>query len=276
VAVSTIRLGTPPDIVLLHNPEFFFTEQLYRTEQVTKEEADIEFEARVTGAFAALEELTFNGAIGSGYGVSSNIEGCWWSVSGLPNKYEAVCLEMLIRAAEGVGGEKHNMRSLQIPLNLLELGGAMGFERDGYDGMHPSSLRQAKAEGIGVMLNRPLKAIPPPYLHSETKGHMNLSESTEGTEQPTSSLKNALKEALIASPSPVPHPQASLAQLALWLATSTHGVDVTLCSASQTHHLEELMAVLEWPPAQETDVWELFDRAQDAVAIHKEAWLKHK
>lgn len=43
-----------------------------------------------------MEELVNDGMISTGYGVSSNLRGCNWSVSGVENDYEAVCLESVV------------------------------------------------------------------------------------------------------------------------------------------------------------------------------------
>ena len=63
------------------------------------------------------------------------------------------------------------MRALQLPLNLLELGAAMGhytphlpWEQAEALGVLPSALRCAREHGISVMANRPLHAIPPPGI----------------------------------------------------------------------------------------------------------------
>jgi len=275
VAVSTARLGTTPDIVLLHNPEFYFTARLYEGER-DKAAADAVFYERLTQACFKLEEMVQTGSIGSAYGVSCNPEGCVWSVSGHANRFESVSLQRVLRCAkDGAGGgnygrESHSLRVLQLPLNLLELGGAMGYEpiagspTVGGEEMMPSALRQARAAGVSVMVNRPLKAIPP---HGQASRHLHLGQKPTDSE---GDIRSALLAAFHRTPLaglPIEvQREATLAQLALWLAASTHGVDVALCQARDPAHREELAAVCGWPRAPEASVWASFDLALDEVA----------
>jgi hypothetical protein len=48
--------------------------------------------------------MVANGEISS-YGVSSNVEGCDWSVTGNPNAYESTSLSRLVQVAEDAQGE---------------------------------------------------------------------------------------------------------------------------------------------------------------------------
>jgi hypothetical protein len=47
--------------------------------------------------------MVANGEISS-YGVSSNVEGCDWSVTGNPNAYESTSLSRLVQVAEDAQG----------------------------------------------------------------------------------------------------------------------------------------------------------------------------
>jgi hypothetical protein len=162
-------LGTAPDVLLLHNPDFLLSASRERA-QVRALAHDI-FHQETRRAFAKMEELVSSGAIGHCYGVSTNPCGTWWSASGRRNGYEAPSLPRMLADAAAVGGGRdgHKLRVLQVPLNALELGAAMGH----YDpalppkdavagGVLPSALRVASNHGVGVMVNRPLHAIPPP------------------------------------------------------------------------------------------------------------------
>jgi len=131
-ARSCARLGTNPDFVFLHNPEFFLTDCLEGRGRFAEEAADREMSGEVASAsaaalpklqvrprvpvgkawdelyrrledaFAVLEALTATGQI-HGYGVSANFLSCFFSVSGRPNGYEAVdlqrCLGAVVAAA---------------------------------------------------------------------------------------------------------------------------------------------------------------------------------
>ena len=151
-----------------------------------------------------------------------------------------------------------------MPLNLLELGGAMGYESlsgspPAAEGeMVPSALRQARAAGMSVMVNRPLKAIPP---LGQASRHLNLGQEPQAGEGDIrEAILAALRGAGVGSQA-----DATLAQLALWLAASTHGVDVALCQASSPQHQDALAAVYGWPRAPETAVWEAFDLVLDQI-----------
>ena len=167
LAVSTARLGTAPDVVLLHNPEFALTDAKARN--VSLEAAHDIFHCSVQRAFEELERMVSGSKIGHCYGVSTNPCGTWWSVSGGRNSYEAVSLPRLVDDALAAGGVDHRFRALQLPLNLLELGAAMGhytphlpWEKSEALGVLPSALRFSKENGISVMANRPLHALPTP------------------------------------------------------------------------------------------------------------------
>ncbi|CAD7925508.1 unnamed protein product [Amoebophrya sp. A25] len=95
-AASKMRLGTAPDILFLHNPEFFLSQALIAG--VPLGEAWREMEQRLETAFATLEALKAAGEI-AGFGVSGNFLSCYHSVSGRPNSYEALSLQSCLGAA---------------------------------------------------------------------------------------------------------------------------------------------------------------------------------
>jgi hypothetical protein len=79
VAASTRRLGAPPDVVLLHNPELILAD-LARRGAATAAAVDAFYEATLPRAFAALEA---HPALQC-YGLSANTHGCasrWWGVA---------------------------------------------------------------------------------------------------------------------------------------------------------------------------------------------------
>lgn len=265
LAVSTARLGTAPDLVLLHNPEYFFTDRLYaQNGQPDKPAADREFYELLEGAFGALERMVAAGSIGSNYGVSSNLSGCWWSVSGRPNNFEATSLSRMVSAAQAAGGAAHSFAAVQIPLNLFEIGGALAYSEDrDQQQLTPSALRQAAEHGIGVMSNRPLAGIPPVSLRRALPaGHVKIAGS-----EPAGSIQAALGVALRARLRGRAElaDGATLAQLGLWVTASTLGVDVCLSGVRKPEHVADVARVMAWPRLAEHEVWELYDAAQDVI-----------
>lgn len=129
VSASTERLGMAPDVVLLHNPEFILADELARsrrdrtrarTTSAAMPAASFRdsFYDRIGASLAALTQC-HSGRIG----VSSNIEGCRYSVSGRRNDHhESVDLQRVRAAARASCGDEAAARVsvVQIPLNLLE------------------------------------------------------------------------------------------------------------------------------------------------------------
>ena len=141
LAGSTRRLGAPPDVVLLHNPELVLAD-MHRRGALSDAAIDSFYERMLPRAFAALE-AELPGL--SCYGVSANTIGCRWGALGGANEREALDLRRTLDAAakaakaaslEGGGGggrevgearggrgggeAQHRCRVLQMPLNLLE------------------------------------------------------------------------------------------------------------------------------------------------------------
>jgi aryl-alcohol dehydrogenase-like predicted oxidoreductase len=164
LAGSTQRLGAPPDVVLLHNPELVLAD-MHRRGALSDAAIDSFYERMLPRAFAALE-AQLPGL--SCYGVSANTTGCRWGALGGANEREALDLRRTLDAAakaakaaslEGGGGggrdggearggrgggeAQHRCRVLQMPLNLLEPDAAAA----------PAAL--ARRLGLSVMANPP-------------------------------------------------------------------------------------------------------------------------
>lgn len=108
------KLGTIPDVVLLHNPEFILSD--FQTKGTSKSEAEASFYEQMGESFNCLENLKELGLLSTGYGVSSNLNGCKWSVTGAENDYESVSLKILQDQVTS------SFMCAQVPLNLLESG----------------------------------------------------------------------------------------------------------------------------------------------------------
>lgn len=164
LAASRARLNGVPDIVLLHNPEFFFTALLGRegaaAPPAPTASQQSEFYRRLQQAFEALEVAADEGQLGY-YGLSTNPNGLRWSCSGLPNGFEATHLARVLEAAHAAarsaGRQQHRCKVLQIPCNLLEPEAFIGTSAE-----EGSVLEQASKLGLDVMIHRPINAIPPP------------------------------------------------------------------------------------------------------------------
>jgi hypothetical protein len=147
-SLARLRLRTL-DVCLLHNPEHFLSEAQHH-DRGPAEARRQEFERRLAAAFGFLEDRVAAGVVGC-YGVSSN------TVAKPSDDPEATSLTRMLAAAQGAGGPAHRFRVLQLPMNLAESEG-LTVRKDGPDGQ-ATVLEWAAAQGIGVLLNRPLNAI---------------------------------------------------------------------------------------------------------------------
>jgi uncharacterized protein len=150
---SLDRLALPAvDVYLLHNPEYFFSDWVHRSPKGDLAAARETFYARCTEAFAELERQVQAGKL-AWYGVSSNTFGSPAAAA------EFVSLERLLEAArtaaQRVHGGPSRLAVVQCPLNVFENGPAL--EPNQSSGR--SFLDLAKAEGLAVLINRPLNAI---------------------------------------------------------------------------------------------------------------------
>lgn len=145
------------DCYLIHNPEYYILDAMNR--DADRDEVLDAMYNRLYEAFVGLEEEVKNGRIGS-YGISSN------SFAKANNDPEFLPYEDLItladRASESVGNDTPNFTTIQLPINILET-----------EGLKCASW--AKANGIRVLVNRPLNA--------QKDGHMyRLADYDESSE----------------------------------------------------------------------------------------------
>ena len=155
LTLSLDRLGLATlDVCLLHNPEYFLSEAAHH------EGGDLTlsrntFYRRIEQAFTYFESQVAAGRIHY-YGVSSN------TVTADPSDAEATSLSRMCEAARAAavaqGIDRHHFAVLQCPMNLYEAG-ALVTPNTGVD-QRATVLEMAQREGIAVLANRPLNAMP--------------------------------------------------------------------------------------------------------------------
>lgn len=268
VRSSRERFGTSPDYVLLHNPEYFLSEQMRR--QVPIADAWDEMYDRLQNSFRTLERLCSEGIVSSGYGVSSNFLSCLFSTTGRPNIYEALVLDRVVDAAASAakveGVHEHHFRIAQMPLNIFESGAVLGRGNvvpEAADG----DCKVAARLGISVVTNRPINALPMPGVSVGDWGrsgpsHLQLKEAKPmGTMQ--SLLKRVLNEALHDHGDDTSN--LALQQVAMQLSMSSPSVSSTLCGARRTKYVEDVSSVLKLEPLSTTKVHKAFEAIRNAA-----------
>ncbi len=134
------------DCYLIHNPEYFLLDAINKG--VEEERRLDEMQRRIFDVFVALEQEVQKGRIKS-YGISSN------SFSLAESDREFLPYEELVdqarKAAEYIAVESHHFTTIQLPLNLLE-----------QEGLRCAAW--AKANGLRVLVNRPLNAQRGPQM----------------------------------------------------------------------------------------------------------------
>ena len=155
LTLSLDRLGLATlDICLLHNPEYFLSEATHHEggDLALSQNA---FYRRIEQAFTFFESQVAAGRIHY-YGVSSN------TVTADPSDAEATSLSRLCDAARAAaaaqGIDRHHFAVLQCPMNLYEAG-ALVRPNTG-ESQRETVLEVAQREGIAVLVNRPLNAMP--------------------------------------------------------------------------------------------------------------------
>ena len=148
------------DLLLLHNPEYYFSDALHRNAQASIADLRTLFYERIKRAFTQLEDEVEDGRIAN-YGVSSNTFGKY-SEHG-----EMTSLHEMIRIAEEVAEKKygnreaHHFSVAQLPMNLYEVGPVLELNNDDDK---KTTLTVAAENNIGVLVNRPLNAFVSNHL----------------------------------------------------------------------------------------------------------------
>jgi uncharacterized protein YyaL (SSP411 family)/aryl-alcohol dehydrogenase-like predicted oxidoreductase len=246
LARSLGRLGLDGlDVLLLHNPEYFFADAEHRGGGEISALRD-QFYARMREAFAFLEGQVKAGRI-RWYGVSSN------SCTDPEDDRESTSLLRMLDAAKSAGGDGHHFRVLQLPMNLLESGGALVENNRG-----KTVLACAADNGIGVLVNRPLNAI-------RGRGMVRLAKAVPGSEGMDPKRQAATVEwagAILDPLLPAERRNAALQQKALATLTSTAGVSCVLLGMRRPLYVKDARAVLSAAPlADPVSVYRAFGRA---------------
>lgn len=141
--------GTPIDVLLLHNPEYFLKKQ-----DDTGANTHREYYRRIEEAFRYLETEVKEGRIGS-YGISSN------TFIEAREHPEYTSLETCIEIAEKIATEKgtHHFTTIQFPFNLFESQAALLTN----NGPH-TVLELARSKGLRTLANRPFNAFTQKHL----------------------------------------------------------------------------------------------------------------
>jgi len=155
LTLSLDRLGLATlDVCLLHNPEYFLSEAAHHEGGNLAVARDAIYR-RIEQAFTFFESQVAAGRIHD-YGLSSN------TVTADPSSAEATSLSRMCDAARAAaasqGMDRHHFAVLQCPMNLYEAG-ALVTPNTGVD-QQETVLEVAQREGIAVLVNRPLNAMP--------------------------------------------------------------------------------------------------------------------
>lgn len=137
------------DVYLLHNPEYYLGWAHHQG--VPEAVAESEYYRRLELALRHLEQEVQDGRIQC-YGISSNTFPAPTSDPQFTSLSKI--LSIAHRIAQENGG-RHNLRVIQLPMNLFEPGAAIYANQPG----EKSVLELAQEAGLGVLINRPLNAI---------------------------------------------------------------------------------------------------------------------
>jgi hypothetical protein len=233
-----LRLETL-DVCLLHNPEYFLSDAKRRHAGDLEGRRE-EFYRRLRAAFGFLEEAAGRGEIGW-YGVSSN------TAVAPPDDPEATSVSRMVEAAAAAGGPDHRFRVLQVPMNLLESGGAL--VRNTGPGNSRTALEEAAAAGLGVLINRPLNAILDNRLLRLAE--ISVPETRDAFEQEVATRLRRWSTAISGAidPSlPASWRGESLSRKAIGIVAGTPGVSTVLVGMRRQPYVKDALGILARPP----------------------------
>lgn len=225
---SLTRLGLAKlDALLLHNPEYFFSDAERRGATAPTPDLLDAFYDRIRRAFLQLEEEVAKGRI-SAYGVSSN------SFGGGADELGTTSLTRLWEIAREVGAQRHghpdahHFSIVQLPLNLFESGPAL--EHNNGPEQRMTALEFAREKRLGVLVNRPLNAFVANQL-------LRLSDQAMAGHRDVAQVLHSRLDALL----PEPLHRESLSRKALATLVHTPGVTSVLVGMRQTGYVDDAM-----------------------------------
>lgn len=265
VRASRERLGTVPDFVLLHNPEYFLSAKLQ--DRAPIDEAWDEMYSRLVNAFEALERLCDQGVIASGYGVSANFLSCLFSTTGHGNIYEALMLDRVLETARAASArvgrsDRHRLQLVQLPLNAVESGAVLGrgaIVPEAAEG----DCHVAARLGLPVVTNRPLNSLPLPGVSSGDWGRNGATHLRLADAKPMGTVESLLRRVLLEAVQE--EATVPLQQVALRLALSAPGVACSLCGMRTERYVEDVATVLQAAPLAPQQVLRAFATVRSAA-----------
>jgi aryl-alcohol dehydrogenase-like predicted oxidoreductase len=168
------------------------------------------FRQRLREAFATLEVAVSQGHLGA-YGAAT-----WAGLRAHPDAPEYLSLEVLLETARDVAGDRHHFRAVQLPLNFEMLEAVGRANQPGSRGLAPL-LQVAAEHDLAVMASASL-------LQGNIVGRM----------------PDRLRAKF--------DPGLTDAQRGLQFARSAPGLTVALAGMSNNEHVEENMALSNFPP----------------------------
>ena len=219
------------DVFLIHNPEYMLKK--FEMDNASPEHATQIFYDRIAKSFEFLETCVAAGKINA-YGVSSN-------TMGYANEdYSAVSLTRLVEIAKRISPQNH-FKVVQFPLNWIEVAPvALPVNDEGN-----STVDFARANGMGVLLNRPFNAMYNNGLIRLTRPTVPAGAQLDSDAQ--KGLANWTKLALDLEAlgkkhleNKIGYEDAPLSQIVLATLMWQPGVTSVLCGARKIAYLQDL------------------------------------
>lgn len=239
------------DLVLLENPEIALRSICRR---VSDPEVAAELLQRgMVEAFSTLRELCSEGVI-SGFGVGSG------AFVMPPGATVQISFDAVLSAADQAGA-RDALKVIALPLNWIEVGALLPESENS-----PSLLERARAEGLGVVVQRPLNALSQgqlirlarPRLDEETL--LELDSAKQRGLENWARLARDLEDLGRSQIQTVGYEDASLSQLAACPLAHIEGVSSVLVGMRRRSYVEDMLEGLSRP---------VLLRARDVVlALH--------